>query len=375
MRIAPILALSALLLCGCQVFYLIYPPQFEPTEMTEGYYCTTRHGEALFRKVREVPYGISIAHENALPPDVRRSLALLNEAIQSLPVDTARLRFRSSPNGRAVAAYVAPSGIWPETPTGVWVWPDWRRPDHVVSFPEFTEVQDFLSNRHLRLYHRNPTYSKYWVAIVDLSRPTARFSLRRGELQLPTLRLSDTGRWAGLKKDGSLYTGQLEAEDSLWNGQHVPIKDPVEELHLLRDGTVLVVETAEDTIRSFDIATFQELDRMTGQMHTVWCNESFLAWLPAQKLNAYVSVSHDGRLEPEIMPWVPAGEWPSFRPSPSCGFFLTAIPADYGKSSWQPTRNVRPTPTMRERTVAAKRRTSVSLPLERLGFIGWLAWD
>ena len=118
---------------------------------------------------------------------------------------------------------------------------------------------------------------------------------------------------------------------------------------------------------------------MKGQMHTVWCNESFLAWLPAQKLHAYVSVSHDGRLEPEVMPWVPAEERPYYRPTPSCGFFLTLVPADHGKwlvskSRWQST-NVRPSPTMRESIIVAERGNGPSSHPPLRWYSGWLAWD
>jgi len=157
-----------------------------------------------------------------------------------------------SPDGRSIAAGTGAASAQAEgDDVHARIWPDWRRPDDIIDIPGAAGLV-FRSRSVVQIFRASPS-ARSVARLLDLRYPDRPIDLplvREG-----TLRVSDTGRWAGIMHDGALVTGVLP--DMAHSGgdrtppapQVIPIDGSVNDLALLHDGDIIVitVETPQGT--------------------------------------------------------------------------------------------------------------------------------
>ncbi len=331
-----------------------------------GAYRTTRsaphytvdYGEALGRISAEAPRRFTFSDHEIISSNVREGLSRFGDAVQNLPYDLRGLRHSLSSSGKAVAVYrYLVDGMWhlatPPPPTGVWIWPDWRDGDSFIHIEAYSNAE-FLSNRHVKLRHGMNT------VIIEYTAPERRFNWWP---ELAKLRVADNGRWAGLTRDGRVFVGQLEREDSLENGEAVKLGESPKDLLLLRDGDVLVVETDAECIRTITFSTGGQVDSMRGLILGVGWDDTFLVIRRNEPGLVYVSVSSEGELEAHPMRYLRRER--AHSPSPSGRFFLTY------RDGWAPGM----IHTRIRRTPKADRSQPLPALPRGVRSLDWLSWD
>ena len=234
-------------------------------------------GEAFINVIREDgQLSIVAAEHDSLPAQVKQDLTELTAAVVALPVQVQETRLVFSAHGKMVAATrFYEKGIFdPDTPTGIWLWPDWQNSNTVHHLPEFSRVKFLENDRFILVEHRERFPRSDGLDglishdyILDVIAPDQRYAWKG----LAILRVANTGRWAGVRKDGQLFVGQLQPgnEESIITDR-VPIATPapVENLILLPNGSYLVAELENGDLLTYTGDGSQQIDSIQGTLHT-----------------------------------------------------------------------------------------------------------
>lgn len=252
---------------------------------------------------------IVVGEEDRLPAHIREDLVALNAALRGLPFSIEQMAINTSPNGKVVLARKA--NCWgepePQPPLGVWIWPDWRDAGTSIHIPQFSRAR-FVSSHHVMLWqHKRSDRGRlqFDARLLDIRSPDRRFNwfmrLERGSQA--RLRVAENGRWAGATRDGKLYVGLLDAddEDSLLHGTEVETEEPVENVLLLHNGSLLVVELESGLLVTRTADGSRRLDSIGGydSTDTRGCSlgsDSFIAWSKREGRSFFFTASPDGKL-------------------------------------------------------------------------------
>ena len=277
-------------------------------------------GEARVVIVRQGgQLSITAPEHESLPAQVQQDLAAFALAVAALPLEIEQTFVMFSRYGKMAAAgkVYADDFFDPEPPTGIWIWPDWQNSATVHHFPEFSRVRFLGNDRYVRVQHRErivqnaQDYMRTHKYIIDVTAPTQRYRLKG----LALFRVATTGRWAGVRKDGQLFVGQLEAgnEQSIITGrQPVVTPSPVKNLLLLPDATYLLLELESGVLLTLtgdgSVQISSTVRRLYDSAHYaddhVVGGNSFYGWVggPGQWQLAFLTVAADGNIVVEEMP-------------------------------------------------------------------------
>jgi len=187
---------------------------------------------------------ISIGHD-PLPARADAALKELRRALNQIPGGLDAIAWcEVSPDGKALAAGIGPRFDESDDPQpNAWIWSNWREVDQVLELSGVSSAI-FRSRNIVQLFSSERTAQRS-VRLIDLRRADHPIDLplvREG-----TIRVSDSGRWAGVMLDGMLVTGVLHAGASAaadtpsMAPNIVAIDGSVNDLALLHEGEVLAV--------------------------------------------------------------------------------------------------------------------------------------
>lgn len=266
----------------------------------------------------------------ALPAGAVAALEKLKAAIDAAPLSQKALL--TTDDGRSVALFrYAFQGSEPE-PTGVTIWADWRNVDSKVVFDDMSEV-DFRSNHHVALSDRRRGGRPRWC-VVDLRAPTVRFDFT-GRWVGPSMRISDSGRWATIGRNGELLVGRFDtaSPEASLVPTAVPDVDGLRNLIWVRDGDFLVVEKEGRRLEVIDAASWAVVATLEGTLSPVETvathagRDACLIWTPT-KGSVVLEISPSGALT--------LAQWPhqkdeesTVRLSPSRRFAVTQHQRSY----------------------------------------------
>ncbi len=307
-----------------------------------------------------------------IPADAESALLALRAAVRARSKD--REVVLTSPGGRAVALMHVDPWHWnidPSPPRGVVIWPDWRDASTVIEFADMGKAQ-FLSDHHVRLTHRSKDGSDR-SGIVDLRRPTVSFQV--DGVRRNTLRVCNSGRWAGIASDGSIRHGRFDANDPAGSAVGAVIQGAGEPRNLLwiDDGRRLVVDRDGSRLEVIDAADGTVRATRPGSLSPPWVEpiavgqRRFDAVIPGTG-SVLVEVRDDGSLATARLDFQSADEY-ILMPSPSGRLAVTQD--SHSKFSSTP-RQIRSlsVPVWGDAPPDWRRAPSV----DGIQEVGWLAW-
>jgi len=307
-----------------------------------------------------------------IPAEVQADAVAFSAVYDALVPGSTNLR-RISPNGRAMAFGTFSGSSDEDEPSGVYVWPDWRDAQNVITFEGFSRVK-FRSNHHIYLLHW-PEGQSPQSKFVDIRQPDVSFYF--SDYWRHLVRITDDGRWAGVTIGGTLRVGQLDPDDPETSQQTtiIDLPDGAEVANLMhrRGGDILIVQFKDDTMRSYPATGGAALDTTQGGMsheNLVIGDHRFYGWNDATEGVIVFSVDADGAFTWEQWPFMAGmgGEGP-VSTSPSGRYVITkrhVMPpgaVDY---------KIRKTPLADDDDPMPQR--PVIHPAGRTGSFGWLTW-
>lgn len=241
---------------------------------------------------------LQVATDQHIPAKGKRAFAQFQGVWNSIKFERVP-RVVVATDGHAIVAECSDRSVpgVHDTLAEIWVWEDWRRPDHVERIVGFSSAR-FLSNRHLVVADSSGEWS-----LIDVRNPQVRIRHPRTRL-----RVSDSGSWARLDGNGVVTMGSLR-------GGHLALQEEaalttasvVSDCAWIRGGEYLVVEDSHGKLRAYardgkpgPNSITGHIFRSTGHMTSpVVSHDSIFAfiWHGDAPKHWVARVHEDGRLE------------------------------------------------------------------------------
>ncbi len=207
------------------------------------------------RRTASGRYGLELSSALPIPAEVAQDLTRLEQAIEArgLPLDGSRGTLLCSRDGRGVLYQSDQSKRDrvvvkkdPETPTGVTIWPDWRKSDTSVGFPEASRGL-WLSRHHVLLSHWDSEGLLY--SIVDVRAPKRTYSVPSRhagacEWLARLVSVSDEGLVVGATEACGLWVAKLDPQSPDLQGHFYEMPAPICDA-LPIDSRSILVQTAD----------------------------------------------------------------------------------------------------------------------------------